>query len=154
MRKEERQQATSTELTGGTGFTYEDRVVAYYLAALLREERAAGLDGVVKTVAVQQAGHDGAAAPGSTAPPPALPPRPWLCRVAGYSFPEADLDYLQDIFVPAVIPESSAVEIVNPENGKAEFQARVRGAFPGITNIVFGEEDFRAYCMRSTARKA
>lgn len=57
MCKEERQQATSTELTGGTGFTYEDTVVAYYLAALLREEHAAGLGGVVKTVAVQQDGH-------------------------------------------------------------------------------------------------
>ena len=57
MCKEERQQATSTELTGGTGFTYEDTIVAYYLAALLREERAAGLNGVVKTVAVQQDGH-------------------------------------------------------------------------------------------------
>jgi hypothetical protein len=57
MCKEERQQATSTELTGGAGFTYEDTVVAYYLAALLREERAAGLNGVVKTVAVQQKGH-------------------------------------------------------------------------------------------------
>ena len=49
--------ATSTELTGGAGFTYEDTVVAYYLAALLREERAAPLNGIVKTVAVQQAGH-------------------------------------------------------------------------------------------------
>ena len=58
MCKEERKQATSTELTGGTGFTYEDTVVAYYLTALLREERAAGLNGVVKTVAVQQEGHD------------------------------------------------------------------------------------------------
>lgn len=57
MSKEERQLATSTELTGGAGFTYEDTVVAYYLASLLREERAAGLTGVVKTVAVQQAGH-------------------------------------------------------------------------------------------------
>jgi hypothetical protein len=50
-------QATSTELTGGAGFTYEDTVVAYYLSALLREEHAAGLDGVVTSVAVQQAGH-------------------------------------------------------------------------------------------------
>ncbi|HEX7185838.1 MAG TPA: AAA family ATPase [Thermoanaerobaculia bacterium] len=57
MSKKEIQQATSTELTGGEGFTYEDTVVAYYLAALLREERAAGLSGIVKTVAVQQAGH-------------------------------------------------------------------------------------------------
>ncbi|WP_198024759.1 AAA family ATPase [Bradyrhizobium sp. Cp5.3] len=53
-----RVQAPSTELTGGSGFTYEDTVVAYYLAALLREERAAGQDGVVISVAVQQAGHD------------------------------------------------------------------------------------------------
>lgn len=53
----ERKQATSTELTGGAGFTYEDKVVAYYLAALLRGERAMLQDGTVETVAVQQAGH-------------------------------------------------------------------------------------------------
>ena len=50
-------QSTSTELTGGAGFTFEDTVVAYYLAALLREERAAGQEGTVTSVAVQQAGH-------------------------------------------------------------------------------------------------
>ncbi|TAI67398.1 AAA family ATPase [Bradyrhizobium sp. Leo170] len=49
--------ATSTELTGGAGFTYEDTVVAYYLTALLREEHAAGQSGVVVSVAVQQSGH-------------------------------------------------------------------------------------------------
>lgn len=47
----------STELTGGAGFTYEDTVVAYHLAQLLRRERAAGLAGVVTSVAVQQQGH-------------------------------------------------------------------------------------------------
>ena len=47
--------ATSPELTGGAGYTYEDTVVAYYLAALLREEGAAGQTGVVTRVAVQQA---------------------------------------------------------------------------------------------------
>jgi hypothetical protein len=47
----------STELTGGAGFTYEDTVVAYYLAALLRGDRAAPIDGIVRDVAVQQAGH-------------------------------------------------------------------------------------------------
>jgi ATPase family protein associated with various cellular activities (AAA) len=57
MRKEKSQQAPSTELTGGVGFTYEDTVVAYYLVALLREERAAGSNGIVTTVAVQQKGH-------------------------------------------------------------------------------------------------
>jgi hypothetical protein len=49
--------ATSTELTGGAGFTYEDSVVAYYLAALVRREHAAGQSGAVVSVAVQQSGH-------------------------------------------------------------------------------------------------
>jgi hypothetical protein len=47
----------STELTGGAGFTYEDTVVAYYLAQLLRHERAAGQTGIVISVAVQRQGH-------------------------------------------------------------------------------------------------
>lgn len=46
---------TSPELTGGAGYTYEDAVVAYYLAGLLREEGAVGQIGVVTGVAVQQA---------------------------------------------------------------------------------------------------
>jgi hypothetical protein len=46
---------TSSELTGGAGYTYEDAVVAYYLTALLREENAAGQTGCVTRVAVQQA---------------------------------------------------------------------------------------------------
>ena len=45
----------SPELRGGAGYTYEDRVAAYYLAALLREECAPGQPGVVTRVAVQQA---------------------------------------------------------------------------------------------------
>jgi len=47
----------STELTGGAGFTYEDTVVAYFLASLLRRERAAGRPGFVASVAIQQKGH-------------------------------------------------------------------------------------------------
>ena len=54
---QKRPQALSTELAGGAGFTYEDTVVAYYLSALLRKELAAGQDGIVVSVAVQQAGH-------------------------------------------------------------------------------------------------
>jgi hypothetical protein len=57
MNEEETDQRTSTEITGGAGFTYEDTVVAYYLAALLREDRAAAMEGIVRDVAVQQAGH-------------------------------------------------------------------------------------------------
>lgn len=48
-------QATSTELTGGARFSYEDMVVAYNLTALLLEGHAAGLSGMVQSVAVQQA---------------------------------------------------------------------------------------------------
>jgi hypothetical protein len=48
--------APSPELAGGAGYTYGDTVAAYYLAALLREERAAGLLGTVRSVAVEQAG--------------------------------------------------------------------------------------------------
>jgi hypothetical protein len=44
----------SSKLTGGEGFTYEDLVVTYYLAALLREEAAIGTRGHVVRVAVQQ----------------------------------------------------------------------------------------------------
>lgn len=51
------QKPASTELTGGAGFTYEDTVVAYYLAHLLRHERAAGQPGFVTSVAVQRQGH-------------------------------------------------------------------------------------------------
>jgi hypothetical protein len=47
----------STELTGGAGFTYEDTVVAYFLASLLRRERVAGRPGFVVSVAIQQKGH-------------------------------------------------------------------------------------------------
>ena len=57
MNEEGTEPATSTEITGGAGFTYEDAVVAYYLAALLREDRAAPIEGIVRDVAVQQAGH-------------------------------------------------------------------------------------------------
>lgn len=45
------------ELTGGKGFTYEDKVVAYYLAALLRGEAAMGQEGTVTSVAVQWEGR-------------------------------------------------------------------------------------------------
>ena len=49
--------AASTELTAGAGFTFEDTVVAYYLAALLSQGNAAGQQGTVASVAVQQAAH-------------------------------------------------------------------------------------------------
>ena len=53
-RQSEQPRSRSTELTGGEGYTYEDTVVAYYLASLLRRDRAIGIDGDVSRVAVQQ----------------------------------------------------------------------------------------------------
>ena len=48
---------TSPELTGGTGFSFEDRVTAQYLASLLLAGEAPGIDDrQVVRVAVQQAG--------------------------------------------------------------------------------------------------
>ncbi len=47
----------STELTGGAGFNYEDIIVAYYVSALLRRERAAFQSGHVVSVSVQRQGH-------------------------------------------------------------------------------------------------
>jgi hypothetical protein len=45
----------SPELSGGTGFTFEDAVAASYLAALLAEAYAPGIpDHIVARVAVQQ----------------------------------------------------------------------------------------------------
>ena len=50
--------AQSPELTGGAGFTFEDSVVAIYLAALLGDETAPGCaEGAVDHVAVQQAAY-------------------------------------------------------------------------------------------------
>lgn len=47
---------TSPELNGGAGFTYEDAVVAQYLAAMVSGTTAAGLNGrIVQRVAQQQA---------------------------------------------------------------------------------------------------
>lgn len=47
---------TSSELTGGAGFTFEDAVAAYYLAAIVGGTAAAGTDArVVHRVAQQQA---------------------------------------------------------------------------------------------------
>ena len=44
------------EISGGSGFSFEDAPVAFYLGALLGEEAAPGLEGrVITRVAVQQA---------------------------------------------------------------------------------------------------
>ncbi|PLX32911.1 MAG: hypothetical protein C0605_17250 [Hyphomicrobiales bacterium] len=57
---ESTKQAQSTELTAGSGFTYEDRVAGVYLASLLIESGAPSLDAhIVRRVSFQQSafGH-------------------------------------------------------------------------------------------------
>ncbi len=54
-KKESKTRPQSPELAGGSGFTFEDAVAAYYLAALLAEAYAPGIpDHTVVRVAVQQ----------------------------------------------------------------------------------------------------
>jgi hypothetical protein len=52
--KKNEDRARSPQLTGGEGFTYEDVIAAYFLAALLREEATLAQPGFVTRVAVQQ----------------------------------------------------------------------------------------------------
>ena len=52
--------ATSSELSGGAGFTFEDNCSALYLAALLAETTAAGLSGDVVARVELQRGSFGA----------------------------------------------------------------------------------------------
>src|SRR5580704_1359164 len=52
--KKNGESARPPQLTGGEGFTYEDVIAAYFLAALLREEAALAQPGLVTRVAVQQ----------------------------------------------------------------------------------------------------
>jgi hypothetical protein len=52
--KNKKESARSSQLTGGEGFTYEDVIAAYFLAALFREEAALAQPGLVTRVAVQQ----------------------------------------------------------------------------------------------------
>jgi hypothetical protein len=49
--------AQSSELSGGAGFTFEDAVVAIYLAALLGEDPALGLPGRVGLAPVSWRGE-------------------------------------------------------------------------------------------------
>lgn len=66
--------------------------------------------------------------------------------IAGYSFPDADIGHLREIFVPGVINEQARVEIVNPSNDDEEFRRRVQNAFPAVKDLSFGEKDFRVFC--------
>jgi hypothetical protein len=65
---------------------------------------------------------------------------------AGYSFPEADYEYLADLFISKVIPERARVQVVNPANDDAEFRRRIRDLFPNQKSVDFAVSDFREYC--------
>jgi hypothetical protein len=66
--------------------------------------------------------------------------------IVGYSFPGADLPYLNDVFSPGVIPRSAEAVIVNPDCSDPEFQKRAKAAFSSLLAWDFSRSDFRKYC--------
>lgn len=69
--------------------------------------------------------------------------------IIGYSFPEADIEYLNQIFVPEVIDRESHVIIVNPMNDDQSFRDKVSSIFPDMVNgIDFSNKDFKLFVQK------
>jgi hypothetical protein len=73
-------------------------------------------------------------------------PRTEAIVFAGYSFPEADYQYLADVFVSRVIPERTRIQVVNPQNSDEGFRHRVSHIFTHQGPADFTVTDFREYC--------
>jgi hypothetical protein len=66
--------------------------------------------------------------------------------IAGYSFPDADLPHLQDIFVPGICDPGVEVVVVNPSNADSAFQQRVQQVFSRAGKFNFSTSDFQKFC--------
>jgi hypothetical protein len=66
--------------------------------------------------------------------------------IAGYSFPDADIDHLGKLFVKDVIRSSIKLKVINPSNKNRDFQQRVRKVFPQAKEPDFSINDFREFC--------
>jgi hypothetical protein len=62
--------------------------------------------------------------------------------VAGYSFPDADIEHLGAIFVRGVLHPEVEVAVVNPSNGQPAFRDRVSRIF-GAVDIDYSVTDFK-----------
>ncbi|MBC8433083.1 MAG: hypothetical protein H8D96_14320 [Desulfobacterales bacterium] len=66
--------------------------------------------------------------------------------IAGYSFPEADIDHLGKLFVKDVIRPDLELKVINPSNQEKHFQKRVKEVFPQVEKLDCSIQDFREYC--------
>lgn len=67
--------------------------------------------------------------------------------VAGYSFPDADINHLSKIFVRNIIASKAQVTVIDPSNQKEDFQKRVEKVFPEMDRIDYTYQDYKKYCM-------
>lgn len=64
----------------------------------------------------------------------------------GYSFPDADYEFLKEIFVPSIIRDDINILVVNPMNNSTAFQDRVKSVFNNQRNqINFKHNDFKEF---------
>ena len=69
--------------------------------------------------------------------------------IIGYSFPDADIEYLHSVFVEGVINPDTKVMIVNSTNDDKDFQNRVIKVFPNLKHkIDFGNKDFKEFIKK------
>jgi len=59
-------------------------------------------------------------------------PSTQLILMAGYSFPETDLEHLGSVFVREVLPPDIDIQVVNPSNEESNFRDRVAKVFKNI----------------------
>lgn len=67
--------------------------------------------------------------------------------VAGYSFPDSDIDHLNQLFVRDVIDININLVVINPSNDEESFRSRVSNIFPYIKEIDYSVKDFRQFCL-------
>lgn len=65
--------------------------------------------------------------------------------IAGYSFPEADRDHFERLFVDGVMPPDLPVTVVNRSNSDGAWQALVRTFLPSTAKVEFPDLDFGAF---------
>ncbi len=69
---------------------------------------------------------------------------------AGYSFPAADTEYLNQIFVNRILHSKLEIEVVNRENSDPAFRSRVSATIP-CTQPIYSFDDFREFCKSMAA---
>lgn len=72
--------------------------------------------------------------------------------IAGYSFPEADIDHLSSIFVQQIIDSNTKLKIINPSNDDENYRARIKKCFPSLSDVDYSEYDFKEFCKKLNER--